>query len=104
MWKEIGKACEWKHPRTPSVRLLWDGRTTEGVLEILRTTRVGCIGAERAPPEEEGGTVRERGRSGPPLDCFAFSFVFPLLLFSFGVESSRTRFPLSFPLFLPNGD
>ena len=58
MWKEIGKACEWKQPRTASVRLLWDGWATEAVLEFLRTTRVGCIGTERVPSEEgegEGG-------------------------------------------------
>ena len=55
MWKEIGKACEWKHRRTPSVRFLWDGRATEAVLEFLRTTMVGCIGAERVPPKEGGG-------------------------------------------------
>ena len=23
--EEIGKACEWKHPHTPSEKLLWDG-------------------------------------------------------------------------------
>ena len=33
--------------------LLWDGKTTEAVLEFLRTTRVGSIGTERVPPEEE---------------------------------------------------
>lgn len=22
LWKDVGEACEWKHPRTPSVRLL----------------------------------------------------------------------------------
>ena len=31
MWKAIGKVCEWKHPRAPSVRLLWDRRAMEAV-------------------------------------------------------------------------
>lgn len=68
MLKEIQKACEWKHPCTPSVRLLWDGRATDAVLEFLRTTRVGCIGTERVPPEEGEGedSEGEEGGLGPP--------------------------------------
>ena len=65
MWKEIGKACQWKHPRTPSVRLLLDGRATEAVLEFLRRTRVGCIGVERVPPEEEDGDESESEGRAP---------------------------------------
>ena len=41
----------------------------EAVLEFLRTTRVGCIETERAPPEEEEeGEVSkgEQGGPGPP--------------------------------------
>ena len=60
--EEIERACEWKRPRTPSVRLLWDGRATEAVLEFLHTTMVGCIGA---PPEEEEGEVSEGEEGGP---------------------------------------
>lgn len=67
MWKEIGKACKWKHPRTLPVRLLWDWRATEAVLEFLRTTRLGCIGTERVPPEEEGRGGREGEEGGPGL-------------------------------------
>ena len=68
MWKETGRACEWKRLRTPSVRLLWDGRATKAVLDFLRTTRVGSIGTERVPPEEEEGEVSEgeEGGPGPP--------------------------------------
>ena len=68
MWREIGKACEWKHPRTSSVRLLWDEWATEAVLEFLRTTRVGCVGTERVHPEEEEGDISEgeEGEPGPP--------------------------------------
>ena len=67
MWKDIVEACEWEHPRTPSVRLLWDGRATEAVLEFLRTTRVRCMGTERVPPEDKG-EIREgeEGEPGPP--------------------------------------
>ena len=67
MWKDVGEACEWEHPRTPSVRLLWDVRAADAVLEILRTTRVGCIGVSRFPPEERGEEMEgEEGRPGPP--------------------------------------
>ena len=67
LWKDVGEACEWDHPRTPSVRLLWDVRAADAVLESLRTTGVGCIGAERIPPEDRGEDVEgeERG-PGPP--------------------------------------
>ena len=57
-----------KHLRTPSVRLLWDRRVTEAVLEFLRTTtRVEWLGTEGVPPEEEG-EIREgeEGGPGPP--------------------------------------
>lgn len=54
--------------RPPSVRLLCDGRATQAVLEFMRTTGVGRIGAERAPPEEEEGedSKGEKARLGPP--------------------------------------
>ena len=36
-------------------------------MEFLRTTRVGCIGAERVPPEDrEEVSDGEEGRPGPP--------------------------------------
>ena len=66
LWRDIGEACEWRHPRTPSVRLLWDVRAAEAVLEFLRTTRVGCIGTERAPSEEEEVEESEGEKGGPP--------------------------------------
>ena len=62
MWREVGKACEWEHPRAHSARLLWDGQATETVLEFLRTTRVGCIGVE----EEEGDSEGEEESRTPP--------------------------------------
>ena len=61
-----GGGCKWKHPRTPSVRLLWDVRAAGAVLEFLRTTRVGCIGAERVPPEDRRADEGEEGGLGPP--------------------------------------
>ena len=93
MWKTIEEACEWDHPRTPLDRLLWDGRATEAVLEFLRTTRVGCIGTERAPPEDEeveDNEGEEEGLAHPGLHLV--SFVFPLFLFSFGARN-QIRFP-----------
>ena len=37
----------------------------EAVLEFLRTTRVGCSGVERVPPEEEEGEGSEGEEGGP---------------------------------------
>ena len=66
-WKDVGGTCEWKHPRTPSVRLLWDVRAAGAVLEFLRTTRVGCISGERVPAEDRwDDTQGEEGGPGPP--------------------------------------
>ena len=60
-------ACEWEHPRTPLVRLLWDVRAAGAVLEFLRTTRVGCIGMGRTPPEDgEEDTEGEGAGQGRP--------------------------------------
>ena len=75
MWKEIGTPCEWKHTRTTSVRLLWDGRASwEAVLEFLCTKRVRCVVVERAPTEDEVGedSKGEEGTSGPPKTVFFF--------------------------------
>ena len=57
LWKEVGKACRWKHPRAPSVRLLFrDERTTPAFLKFLRTTKVGrrVTLAPQAKEELEG--------------------------------------------------
>ena len=65
--EKIGKACEWKRPRTPSVRLRWEVKATEAVSELFRTTRVGCIGARRVPPENIGEDSKgEKGGPGLP--------------------------------------
>ena len=79
MCKAIGKGCEWKHPRTPSVRLLWDERV-EAVSEFLRTTRVGCTGTEGGTPEEEGEDSENEAGLDPPyvVSFLCLSFVFPL--------------------------
>ena len=67
LWKDIGKALRWKRPRAPSVRYLWEGKATDAVLEFLRTTRVGCRGLGRVPPEDRGEEVNgEEGGPGPP--------------------------------------
>ena len=96
MWKEIGKACEWRYPCTPSVRLLWDGKVTGAVLKFLRTTRVGCLGTERVPPEEEEGENSERRREGwaPLRFCFflhlSFApFVPSVLLHPYGTHYAK---------------
>ena len=54
LWRSVGKACKWKHPRAPTVRLLFeDERATPAVLNFLRDTKVGHM-VTLAPPEEEG--------------------------------------------------
>ena len=75
MWKDIGKAHGWRHPRAPSGKWLWKEKSTEAVSVYSRSTRVGCIGIRRKLPEErdeswhEGagaGDEGEEGRPGPP--------------------------------------
>ena len=70
MWKSVGKACRWKHPPAPPVRMLFqDDRAAPAVLSFLRETRVGKM-AKMAHPEEEVGEEREEegeeGSPGPP--------------------------------------
>ena len=60
LWKEIGKACEWKHPRAPAVRLLFqDRRTIPAVLCFLRDTEVGRMITLARVDEESGGWLEE---------------------------------------------
>ena len=56
LWKEIGKAHGWKHPRAPSSKWLWKEKSTKAVLTFLGSTRVGCIGTRRALPEDRTST------------------------------------------------
>lgn len=86
MWKEVGNACGWKHPKAPSARNMFEGgRATEAVLAFLRDTDVECMVQTRA-----GGSPRERGRRvlvhprmcslyispPPPLCSFLYSHTF----------------------------
>ena len=96
LWKGVGEACEWEHPRTPSVRLLWDVRAAGAVLEFLRTTRVGCMGVGRVPPEDRGeDTDGEEGQGRPRM---YLSFLFFLGAFTFFFWGRGWRFRLFFPL------
>ena len=61
MWKAIGRACGWKHPKTPSVRRLCKDKATEAVLDFLRDTRVGCMVNVRRLLREERGGVEDEG-------------------------------------------
>ena len=74
MWKRIAKMCEWKMPRAPAVRLMFDDvRAAPAVLSFLRETRVGRM-VPLALREEWRGEdmVREvdgegkEGEPGPP--------------------------------------
>ena len=76
MWRSVEKACEWKHPQAPTVRLL-----TPVVLTFLRDTEAGRAvaltsleeeweGLEEVdlwPTEAEGQDEEgEKGGPGPP--------------------------------------
>ena len=56
---------EVEEAASPSVRYLWEGKATDAVLEFLRTTRVGCVGTGRVPPEDRG---EDESCSGPYAD------------------------------------
>ena len=62
-------------------------RATETVLDFLRMTRVGCIGTEIEPPEEDGGESEgEEGGPGPVRLQFFLRLSFVPL--SVGAKSS----------------
>ena len=43
------------------------GKATDAVLEFLRTTRMGCVGTGRVPPEDRGeDESEEEGGPDPP--------------------------------------
>ena len=72
------------HPRAPAVRLLWDVRAVDAVVEFLESTEAGHRTATRVlgPREEEGeasGGEEEEGGPAPPQA--ALSFVFPFVYF-----------------------
>ena len=56
---EVGEA------ESPVGTVLWEGKATDAVLEFLRTTRVGCVGVGRVPPEDRGED--EDGEEGGPV-------------------------------------
>ena len=73
MWKSVGKACKLKHPRAPSIRLLFqDDRATPAVPTFLRETGAGEMINLASPAEEGGGMEEEREEdeeedgTGPP--------------------------------------
>ena len=75
MWRKIGKACGWKHPKAPSAKHLWKDEATGAVLEFLRDTRVGCLVIVRRLPREEEREGEENEEDGPGPPSAVFSFV-----------------------------
>ena len=62
--RKIGKACGWKHPKTPLVKHLRKDKATDVVLEFL-DTRVGCSATLRRLPKEKEGRGEENEEDGP---------------------------------------
>ena len=71
LWESAGKACGWKHPKVPRIRVL-EEKADPAVLNFLRRTRAGemvslaALGVRRrrvetSPAEEEG----EQGGRAP---------------------------------------
>ena len=92
MWKRVAKLCEWKRPRAPEVRLLFeDVRAASAVLSFLRDTRLGRIVPlalrERWAGEEDREVDRRERRTGQArpknVSFLCFSFVFRLSYFIF---------------------
>ena len=81
LWRSVGKVCEWKHPRAPSVRLLFqDERATPAVLTFLRETKVGrvvilapLLEAEEWGELEEMALRPEGGTPGSGRTCRALA-------------------------------
>ena len=69
-WKRVGKLCEWKEPKAPEVRLLFDDvRAAPAVLIFLRDTRVGRIvpqAPRRRMAGQDGRKVDREGDEGGP--------------------------------------
>ena len=63
MWRDVGKACGWKHPRAPRIGMLFvDERATLGVLTFLRDTKAGDFVALEALGGEEWWRRRAQWR------------------------------------------
>ena len=57
--------CEWKRPRAPTVRLMFDDvRAAPAVLTFLRDTRVGVMVPLALRERWAGEGSREEGREG----------------------------------------
>ena len=103
MWKEIGNACEWEYPRTPSARLLWDWRATEAVLEFFAHDE-GRV--HRSGESDSGGGVgrivkeRMEGRAHPRPYSFFFVFLCSFFLL---VRKTGSAFVWFFPFVFPSG-
>ena len=97
LWRDIGKAHGWKHPRAPSVRWLWREKSTGAVSDFLGRTRVHQREKDRAGGGgggQGGPGRRRRGRGGwarPTGDVIS-------LRFSSGVkgQAALSFIPLSF--------
>ena len=60
LWRSVGRDCEWKHPRAPTVRVLFqEERATPAVLAFLRDTKVGRMVTLTHPEGEEWEGLEE---------------------------------------------
>ena len=67
LWKNVGRACEWMHPRAP---LVWLLKTTPVVLAFLRGAKAGgmanlaSLGAKEEGGVEDIGLRPQKGEGG----------------------------------------
>ena len=106
LWRDIGKAHGWKHPRAPLGKWLGKEKPTEVVLASLGSTRVGCISAGKTPPEEvrgaDFGDEGEESGPGPPvLYVYLYGHVSLGSFFCFSLVFSSAVLTFSFLLFNP---
>ena len=114
MWKAIGKAHGWKHPRAEGPRVeaseggrptggsirgrrQWKEKSTKAVLEMLRDTRIGYISSRQVVPAERLGEEmagpRDEGKEGGPCPA---NMKFPFFLLFWGAKEIGPFLLLSF--------
>ena len=97
LWKRAGRLCEWKEPRAPEVRLLFDDvQASPAVLIFLRDTRVGRIAPRALRGRRVGEDGREVDREGEEGRGVHFFLRLPFVLLFPSVRTFLGREGMSF--------